>query len=90
MNFNAALDAFAALPQENIEQYSDVQRALMQRNLWEVFETTFNWDWSADWWWDGQRSFPEKPYRTPRHSPAEDRLADQETGADEGADSRSS
>jgi hypothetical protein len=53
--FNAALDGFAALPQEKIEQYSDVQRALMQRNLWELFETTFNWNWSADWWWDGQR-----------------------------------
>ena len=57
--FNTALDAFAALPQEQIEQYSDVQRALMQRNLWELFETTFNWNWSSDWWWDGQRSFPK-------------------------------
>lgn len=57
--FNAALDAFAALPQEDIEQYSDVHRALMQRNLWELFETTFNWEWSSDWWWDGQRSFPK-------------------------------
>lgn len=57
--FNSALDAFAALPQEKIEQYSDVQRALMQRNLWELFETTFNWEWSSDWWWDGQRSFPK-------------------------------
>ena len=57
--FNAALDAFATLPQEKIEKYSDVQRALMQRNLWELFETTFNWKWSADWWWDGQRSFPK-------------------------------
>lgn len=57
--FNGALDAFAALPQEKIEQYSDVQRALMQRNLWELFETTFNWKWSSDWWWDGQRSFPK-------------------------------
>lgn len=57
--FNTALDAFAALPQEKIEQYSDVQRALMQRNLWEVFETTFNWDWAENWWWDGQRSFPK-------------------------------
>ena len=57
--FNTALDAFAALPQAKIEQYSDVQRALMQRNLWELFETTFNWKWSADWWWDGQRSFPK-------------------------------
>jgi beta-lactamase regulating signal transducer with metallopeptidase domain len=57
--FNAALDAFAGLPQEKIERYSDVQRALMQRNLWELFETTFNWKWSTDWWWDGQRSFPK-------------------------------
>ena len=55
--FDAALDAFAALPQEKVEQYSDVQRALMQRNLWELFETTFNWEWSSDWWWDGQRAF---------------------------------
>ncbi len=57
--FNSALDAFAALPQEEIEQYSDVQRALMQRNLWDVFEYTFNWDWPEDWWWEGQRSFPK-------------------------------
>lgn len=57
--FNAALDAFDALSQEEIDQYSDVQRALMQRNLWEVFDTTFNWNWPDDWWWDGQRSFPK-------------------------------
>ena len=57
--FNAALDAFAALPQENIDEYSDVKRALLQRHLWKVFDTTFNWDWSADWWWSGRKSFPK-------------------------------
>lgn len=55
--FNSALDAFAALPQEKIEQYSDIQRALMQRNLWYFFEYTFNWDWPKDWWW-GRASDP--------------------------------
>ena len=29
--FNPAMDAFAALPQEKIEAYSDVKRALLQR-----------------------------------------------------------
>ncbi len=35
---NAALDGFAALPQERIEAYSDIKRALMQRHLWKVFD----------------------------------------------------
>ena len=35
---NAALDTFAALPQAKIETYSDVQRALLQRHLWKVFD----------------------------------------------------
>jgi hypothetical protein len=38
--FNAALGAFAALPQAKIEAYSDVKRALLQRHLWKVFDTT--------------------------------------------------
>lgn len=38
--FNAALDAFDALPQEKIEAYSDVKRALLQRHLWTVFDAT--------------------------------------------------
>ncbi|MEM7012424.1 MAG: hypothetical protein AAF585_13185 [Verrucomicrobiota bacterium] len=36
--FNAALDAFAALPQSKIETYSDIKRALLQRHLWKVFD----------------------------------------------------
>ncbi len=57
--FNTALDAFAALPQEKIEEYSDVRRALLQRHLWKVFDTTFNWDWAPDWYWAGRKSFPK-------------------------------
>ena len=41
MKLNAALDAFAALPQAKIEAYSNVKRALLQRHLWEVFDATF-------------------------------------------------
>ncbi len=37
---NAALDAFGGLPQKKIEAYSDIQRALMQRHLWHVFDAT--------------------------------------------------
>ena len=37
---NAALDAFGSLPQTKIEAYSDIQRALMQRHLWQVFDAT--------------------------------------------------
>ena len=40
-DFNTALDAFVALPQEAIEAYSVVERALLQRHLWEVFDATF-------------------------------------------------
>lgn len=58
--FDAAMDALAALPQEKIEAYSDVQRALLQRHLWEVFDTTFNWDWwKGDWYWGGRKYFPK-------------------------------
>ena len=60
--FDAALDEFAALPQERIEQYSDVKRALLQRHLWKVFDTTFNWDWWEEkpgWGWGGRRYFPK-------------------------------
>ena len=39
--FNAALDAFAALPQERIEEYNDVQRALMQRNRLSIRHSQF-------------------------------------------------
>ncbi|MBC8291407.1 MAG: M56 family metallopeptidase [Planctomycetes bacterium] len=60
--FNAAMDAFAALPQEKIEAYSDVKRALLQRHLWKVFDTTFNWDWwKGEWYWGGRKVFP-KPH----------------------------
>jgi hypothetical protein len=34
----AALDAFDALPQEKIEAYSNVKRALLHRHLWAVFD----------------------------------------------------
>lgn len=57
--FNAALSAFAALPQEDIDEYNDVKRALLQRHLWKVFDTTFNWDWKPDWWWSGRKAFPK-------------------------------
>lgn len=57
--FDAALNAFAALPQNEIDEYSDVKRALLQRHLWKVFDTTFNWDWGPDWWWSGRKSFPK-------------------------------
>ena len=42
---NAALDAFGALPQKKIEAYSDIQRALMLRHLWHVFDATFPFRW---------------------------------------------
>ena len=38
--FTAALDAFGALPQQKVEAYSDVKRALLQRHLWKVFDAT--------------------------------------------------
>jgi len=58
--FDAAMDALGALPQEKIEAYSDVQRALLQRHLWEVFDTTFNWNWwKGDWYWGGRKYFPK-------------------------------
>ncbi|MGI9239858.1 MAG: hypothetical protein ACR2RV_03605, partial [Verrucomicrobiales bacterium] len=47
--FTAALDAFAALPQERIEAYSDVQRALLQLHLWKVFDASH-----------GKRSHPHR------------------------------
>ena len=37
---NKALDAFAALPQPKFQSYSDVQRAIMQRHLWKVYDAT--------------------------------------------------
>jgi hypothetical protein len=46
--FNAALDAFGAFPQEKIEAYSDIQRALMQRHLWHVFDATIPFRWIQD------------------------------------------
>jgi hypothetical protein len=39
--FIAALDTFGALSQKEIEAYSDLKRALLQRHLWAVF------DWST-------------------------------------------
>lgn len=57
--FDAALNTFAALPQKDIDEYTDVKRALLQRHLWKVFDTTFDWDWKPDWWWSGTRSFPK-------------------------------
>lgn len=43
--FNAALDEFSALPQEQIEAYSEIRRALMQRLLWRVFDVTSSGRW---------------------------------------------
>lgn len=43
--FNAALDAFAALPQAKIKEYSDVKRALLQRHLWKLFDVTIRSRW---------------------------------------------
>ena len=43
--FNAALDAFAALPQAKIEAYSDIKRALLQRHLWKVVDATNPVSW---------------------------------------------
>lgn len=60
--FDEALSEFAALPQEKVEKYSDVKRALLQRHLWTVFDSTFNWDWwqeNPDWGWGGRRYFPK-------------------------------
>ena len=37
---NAALDAFAALPQSKIVAYSDIKRALLQRHLWKVYDAS--------------------------------------------------
>jgi hypothetical protein len=38
--FTAAMDAFAALPQEKIEAYGVVKRALLQHHLWKVFDVS--------------------------------------------------
>ena len=58
--FDAAMDAFGELPQEKVEAFSNIQRALLQRHLWEVFDTTFNWDWwKGDWYWGGRKYFPK-------------------------------
>jgi hypothetical protein len=42
---NAALDAFATLPQSKVEGYSDIKRALLQRHLWSVFDATVPVRW---------------------------------------------
>lgn len=42
---HTALDAFAALPQEKIETYSDIRRAIMQRHLWQLFDATLPFRW---------------------------------------------
>lgn len=56
---NAALDTFGALPQEKMEAYSDIQRALLQRHLWQVFDATlpFRWLGTQNIW---SRSHPER------------------------------
>ena len=38
--FEAAVDRFAALPQAEIETYSEIKRALLQHHLWKVFDKT--------------------------------------------------
>ncbi|MEM7235281.1 MAG: hypothetical protein AAF517_24100, partial [Planctomycetota bacterium] len=43
----AALDNFAALPQSKIDSYSDVQRALLQRHLWKVFDESLIVRWTS-------------------------------------------
>tara|TARA_R110002072_G_scaffold179059_1_gene335071 strand:+ start:135331 stop:136635 length:1305 start_codon:yes stop_codon:yes gene_type:complete len=43
--FIAALDTFGALPQTEIEAYSDVKRALLQRHLWKLFDATCPHRW---------------------------------------------
>ena len=45
---NAALEAFEALPQNKIEAYSDIRRAIMQRHLWQVFDATIPFRWISD------------------------------------------
>ncbi len=45
--FSAALHAFAALPQEKVDAYSDVKRALLQRHLWKVFDATLPDRWKT-------------------------------------------
>lgn len=55
--FNVALDAFAAIPQARIEEYSAIKRAMLHRHLWEVFDTTFPFDWRRGAWLGRQR-FP--------------------------------
>jgi hypothetical protein len=42
---NSALEAFADLPQAKIDEYSDVQRALLQRHLWEVYDAAVAYSW---------------------------------------------
>lgn len=56
---NAAVDAFGALTQKKIEAYSDMQRALMQRHLWHVFDATipFRWVGTQNIW---SRSHPDR------------------------------
>ena len=59
--FNAALDAFGALPQEKIEAHSDIQRALMQRHLWHVFDATAPYRWTeGDRQFDHDKSFQDR------------------------------
>ena len=43
--FSAALGAFAALSQAEIEAYGDVKRALLQRHLWKVLDATTPHGW---------------------------------------------
>ncbi|MFT5470488.1 MAG: hypothetical protein ACI8UO_005617 [Verrucomicrobiales bacterium] len=58
--FDEALDAFGALPQEKIEEYSDVKRALLQRHLWKVFDATFPFiNWKEGYYWSGRTRFPK-------------------------------
>ena len=44
--FNDALKVFMALPQEEIEAYSDIQRAILQRHLWKVYDASHPEYWT--------------------------------------------
>lgn len=70
--FSDALDAFAALPQAELEAYSDVKRALLQRHLWKVF------DMSTPVRWIDPRT---GDYRVARRSPSDRRAAVEPTVA---------
>ena len=72
---NAALDAFAALPQSKVQAYSDVQRALLQRHLWKLFDVALPIRWERRSATGEVRSFVRQRRNSGRREAAQPKIA---------------